>query len=90
MFDCERELDITETRLSGRIWKRSLQTRARFDDIRAKRFQPALRFPLQVLEGALGREFPGHTPSSRSCLKSAELQAGRRFNDGTVNPTGWE
>jgi hypothetical protein len=56
----KRALYVAQGGHSGGIRQCSLETSARFFDIRAKRFEPTLRFPLQVLEGAPRRELPGH------------------------------
>src|SRR4051812_3707397 len=50
---------------TGRIGKCSVEPSACIGDVVAKRGEPALRLPLEVLEGGPGRNLPRHwTPSS--------------------------
>lgn len=60
MLQRERVLDVAQRGDFWGVGKGSCETSAGVGNVRAKRFQPALRFPLQVLEGALGRDLPGH------------------------------
>ena len=60
----ERVLHVAKRRMFGRDGERSLETSARVANVGAKRFQPALRFPLEILEGTSGRDTPGHDPPS--------------------------
>ena len=60
VLEGERVLDVAQGWFGGRIRDGALESRARVAVVRAKRLEPALRLPLQVLEGALRRESPGH------------------------------
>jgi len=57
----ERMLHIPQSRLGWCVGKGAIETSASFRVVCAKLLEPALRFPLQILEGASGRELPGHT-----------------------------
>ncbi len=56
----ERQLDVGEGRRLWHIGQRALEARARIGDIRSQRFQPALGFFSQVVEGGAGRELSRH------------------------------
>src|SRR5262249_22964237 len=60
VLERERVLDIAQGGLGRGIARRALEPRAGLCVVRAKRLEPALRFPLQVLEGTPGRELPDH------------------------------
>jgi hypothetical protein len=56
---------VTERRIGWRVRRRALETFPRgalpIRIAATKIGEPALRFPLEILEGALRREFPDHT-----------------------------
>src|SRR5207249_2104221 len=56
----ERVLDVAQGQFGGGLGIGALETGARLGVVRAQRFEPALRFLLQVLEGARGRELSAH------------------------------
>jgi hypothetical protein len=56
----KRVLNVAERGGRWSIRESSLETSASLSNIRAKLSEPALRFPLQILEGAPGRDLPGH------------------------------
>ena|SRR5436309_8953456 len=60
MLDGKRVLHIAQGCFGGRFRNGALESRTRVAVVGAKRLEPTLRLPLQVLEGALRRESPGH------------------------------
>src|SRR5689334_11741923 len=81
-------LNRAERRCVGCVRKRFAQSRARILDVVAKRLEPALRLPLEALEGVHGRNTPGHDSSSRECLKSAEYRPEEGSNRPRTNQLG--
>src|SRR6185312_10584903 len=80
VFAGQGELHVAQRCVRRRLGMGAREPRAGVGVVLAKRGQPPLRFPLERLEGALGRECPHHRGlPPRTRPKSAEYRLGRRF-----------
>ena len=86
-------LKVPERRLRWRVRRRSLESlaglAASLGIVVAKSGEPALRFPLEVLEGTVRREFPDHDlpPVTARRPLSDGLEEGSSV---LLEPNGWE
>lgn len=79
VFTRQRVLHIPKNRIRGRFWKCAQQSFTGFGIFGAQGFEPAFGFLLQVVEGGLRRDSPGHAiPSFRIRLKSVEYRPGMK------------